>query len=253
MSNIEFHIPVIDANFSFATRNDGGDWSSFEPLTDGVARPSRTASFKQCDEILIEASFSEFYDIGLIHLSGLSLKGLYFSVLDENDKQLLASDSNLELYPRAKIRKTLEFPARSTKMVKVLISGIAQRFLDLEQIVFCGQIVKPSTHFDGGSPFRMGATFTNLNSQTHSSQKLNSKLRAFNAPFLKLSKNDAALLDYSITETMQNGFCFVRLGDNKISGEYNFLAFISMVSGNATQVVDDFKSMTINIIEAYEQ
>ena len=253
MSNIEFNIPIIDANFSFAIRNDGEPWPSLQPLTEGVARPSRTVSFGQCDEILIEANFANFYDITMVHLSGLSLKGLHFSILDGNDEQLLADDQKLELFPRAKIRQTLDFSSKSTDTIKVIIHGVAQRFLDFEQIVFCAHPIKPDTHFDGGSPFRIGATFTNLNSQTHSSQKFNSKLRAMNAPFLKLSKNDAALLDYSITEIMQNGFCFVRLGDNRTSGEYNFLAFISIAGGNATQVVHEYKNMTINIIEAYEQ
>lgn len=261
--NVSFCIPVIDATFTYFTRNNGAEWSSPSIMNGGVANPTKTISFPQCDSLMIEANFNTDYAIDLIHLSGLSLKGLSFEVLGFKNKPLTSQnddsfilaieDQNIEKLPRLKSRHTICWNAHSVSTVRLLITGLTQQRLDMEQILFCAGCVRPKSGFSGDTAFRKGAQFISLISQSQGSQRLNSKLRLLNLPFLDLEEDDADLLDYSITESMVNGFCLLRIGSDKNIGKHNFCSYVSLSGGNSNQIYGTNESLTITVQEAYEQ
>ena len=254
MANIEFCIPVYDGSFSYAVRNTGDAWPDLATMTGGVVHPQRTFSFPICDEVRINFNATTDQLVKLAYISGLSLDGLNFEVLAGSGltSQLNVSQS-VETIVRPKSRQLLEWSPVNTGEVEIIITGVNQRVLDIEQIIFCTESFQPVRNFIGDQPARIGSIYNDLISRTSGRRKLNSKLRRFRFPLISLTESEIDVLDHTITEKLNGGFCLIRLDPTNTSGKYNFLASIALDNGEATQYSGTDEQTIVNALEAYEQ
>jgi len=254
MANIEFCIPLYDGSFSYAVRNTGDAWPDLATMTGGVIHPQRTFSFPICDEVRINFNATTDQLVKLAYISGLSLDGLNFEVLAGPGLSSKLNDpQSFETIVRPKSRQLLEWSPVSTSEVEVIITGVNQRVLDIEQIIFCAESFQPARNFDGNQPARIGSIYNDLISRASGRRKINSKLRRFRFPFLTLSESEIDQLDFTITEKLNGGFCLVRLDPTNTTGKYNFLASIVLDNGESTQYSGSNEQTIVNALEAYEQ
>ena len=135
MSGLILSAPISGATYTYAYKNTADvNYSNEIAMLSGVDRPEINFVSPVCDELRISFTSPDVV-LDKIHLAGLNLSGLSFEFTHDGGTHSFAQ----EIYPRSRPsqRQTMQFPSVTTSSGQLVISGIAQRKLNIDQVVFC--------------------------------------------------------------------------------------------------------------------
>lgn len=231
MGNFVLSAPRENAIYRYEYRDTGGTWSPPQIMPGGAGDNRKTFTAPACDELRITAEYSEFLVFNKIHLSGLSIiSGLGFQY-DIGAGFGLVQPQPAENPPRPKYDITYTSDGNlSSNSAGVLITGIGQALLTLDQVTFGQYDFVPVNTFSDEtwpvSPTRYARQRVGQGNR----QRIEDKTRIFELNFWNISETEYYQLDYVVNTLSASGYVLIDIDEDSTQNRDSFLAYVSMAN-----------------------
>lgn len=221
MANFAAGLPLEKGIFRFAYRNTGDAWSSDQVMDGGAGDQSKTFASPVCDELRISVSFDEATVFSNVHFSRLSIiSGLTFAPSWIGTTYPQSIEARPDLFQSQTIRST----STPNTDFNIVITGLAQRSLTFDQVVFCSNDWQPAQNFDDESRHKSHKKYQRQRTKNHSRQRLTDSARILSLNFWDLTEDEFLDLQHLCEVVSDNGYLFIQLDSAGGSERDSFLA-----------------------------
>ena len=251
MSSFKIGRPITNATFTYSYRDTLGTWSDEASLLRGVLPNAPNDNFVApvCDELRITANLTASEGVNGVHLCGLSLlTGLVFEVVGASTITTVAQTSYD--YPMETHRQTILFDEVVNDEFQLIITGINQQILDLDFLMFIGDIFSPEFTFDNSSPLTLGSRFHEFATNGGNEFKLDKSTRAETLTFTRMRGNEYKALNHMLKMKTVNNVVLVVVDSETGDEEDSYIGHIMLGDIGRTK---DLNSVDIQAVEKYKQ
>lgn len=241
-------VPIVAAQYQWEYRNTGDDWTFGGVMRDGVHNRTIGFTAPACDELRLRAVGSSVSSANRVHLAGLSIsEGLTFDI----DGTVIAQPTITR--PSETNHFTFRFDPVNESGIELVITGLAQRKLDIRQFFFAKLEWQPDRNYDNESAETSGVEYLDQTTRSSNYQNKVSGGRSLSLSFsLQTEETMLDLLHLEKNLTNQ-GFCLFERDADSAEVRQDYCFAVNLRVGETTPTA--FNKYTINtqMKEAFEQ